>query len=935
MADPERNTSGVVAPPDETELHARAELAQALADIVERTAAAAPTYVSAPSTRPPTLQLQHAEPEDLESAADAYDSLPGTPAINAVLGPATIADVEYPADDAGSQSDGSGRSPRRQTDSRASMDSEQADWVDLIADASANRLDSQRSGRLAPATDMREPARMPSPPRKSGDAGDSGRRQKGFLMRFQKDRPDKDAKLPDIASAAHFYTDSSDGNPDACFIDDGPNDMAAAAPGWAIEYQALPPESLPARCFDVRTADPFANYFREFFFQQDHTTYLGTDDELGHVVVSLRRETVADQPAYRVIVRTTNKGTQRMLLPASTVPHRGDSISPKDVLTRVLGRVTTARLVQARLSSKLPAEIMKIDECNSNPDGTYKFGVLLCEPGQSVEDDLYGNAVSTPAFDEFLAVLGERINLQGFTGFRGGLDITAGQTGTESVYTTLDRYKIMFHVSTLLPYEENKTQQVLRKRHIGNDIVNIVFQSPGACPLDVSTFASKFTHTIIIVQAHNPDSEDLQYTVTTVRKTDVALFGPPLPPQATFGYELIRNGIFKQFLLTKAINAENASCLAGHLKVLGERTRSKLLENVVTEYSTDAAVPAAPRTRPAIVRKMTRRRSDVVLKGDAYADVCRDSWSWNAKVGEQDVVFVLSKELVLVIDSDDECVIHNFPLSSVIGWSFVPGGLRLFYGRQEDSLVLMANSDTIKAVSEKLRRHTSGSVLLDLTLYRADIGQPWGFSVLGAVVVSVVRGGIASRSGLTPDHRLFQINGASVSKMSQKEVVEAVRAMTALTLNLRVKVLVAPFGLATGATYGSTRSLNLTHTTSAPAMPEPAPGGETLAPMASSTPRMTPIDMHSELGDGSVLQQSPGATRRRRSMDQMTRQRMLSGSAENVADPSLASVNGTNGALADKDAARDSDSAAGDAPRRRPSAAKFLTGLHSMSSTEV
>lgn len=36
-------------------------------------------------------------------------------------------------------------------------------------------------------------------------------------------------------------------------------------------------------------------------------------------------------------------------------------------------------------------------------------------------------------------------------------------------------HEIMFHVSTLLPFTPEQRQQVERKRHVGNDIVNIVF----------------------------------------------------------------------------------------------------------------------------------------------------------------------------------------------------------------------------------------------------------------------------------------------------------------------------------------------------------------------------------------------------------------------------------------------------------------------------
>lgn len=61
-------------------------------------------------------------------------------------------------------------------------------------------------------------------------------------------------------------------------------------------------------------------------------------------------------------------------------------------------------------------------------------------------------------------------------GFRGGLDTQYGQTGTESIYTHFRQNEIMFHVSTLLPFTVGDTQQLQRKRHIGNDIVAIVFQ---------------------------------------------------------------------------------------------------------------------------------------------------------------------------------------------------------------------------------------------------------------------------------------------------------------------------------------------------------------------------------------------------------------------------------------------------------------------------
>ncbi len=44
--------------------------------------------------------------------------------------------------------------------------------------------------------------------------------------------------------------------------------------------------------------------------------------------------------------------------------------------------------------------------------------------------------------------------------YRGGLDNCHNQTGENSVYTEYDGQEIMFHVSTLLPFDPSDKQQV-------------------------------------------------------------------------------------------------------------------------------------------------------------------------------------------------------------------------------------------------------------------------------------------------------------------------------------------------------------------------------------------------------------------------------------------------------------------------------------------
>ena len=88
----------------------------------------------------------------------------------------------------------------------------------------------------------------------------------------------------------------------------------------------------------------------------------------------------------------------------------------------------------------------------------------------------------------------------------------ADSTGTHSVYATYQSQEIMFHVSTMLPFTANNRQQLLRKRHIGNDIVTIVFQEPGAEPFTPKTIRSHFQHVFVVIRAIDPNTDNVFYS---------------------------------------------------------------------------------------------------------------------------------------------------------------------------------------------------------------------------------------------------------------------------------------------------------------------------------------------------------------------------------------------------------------------------------------
>ena len=88
----------------------------------------------------------------------------------------------------------------------------------------------------------------------------------------------------------------------------------------------------------------------------------------------------------------------------------------------------------------------------------FKIGVLNVKYGQQTEDEIFSNTTHSTAFETFLHLLGDRVNLHGFEGYSGGLDTSNSLNGTQSIYTEYRNNEIMFHVPTLMPNtgEDNK-----------------------------------------------------------------------------------------------------------------------------------------------------------------------------------------------------------------------------------------------------------------------------------------------------------------------------------------------------------------------------------------------------------------------------------------------------------------------------------------------
>ncbi|KAM3594675.1 uncharacterized protein V6R79_011990 [Siganus canaliculatus] len=547
----------------------------------------------------------------------------------------------------------------------------------------------------------------------------------------------------------------------------------------------------------VEHVDLGAYYYRKFFYLRDHWNYFGIDEALGPVAVSLRREKLEDdkehgqQYNYRLIFRTSELTTLRGSVLEDSVPSTSKhgttrGLPVKEVLEYLLPELDLSCLRLALNTPKVTEQLMKLDE--QGLSFQVKVGVMYCRAGQSTEEEMYNNETAGPALEEFLQLLGETIRLKGFTKYRAQLDTKTDSTGTHSLYTTYKDYEIMFHVSTLLPYTPNNKQQLLRKRHIGNDIVTIVFQEPGAHPFTPKTIRSHYQHVFIIVRVHNPCSDSTCYSVAVTRSQDVPPFGPPIPKGVTFP----KSTVFRDFLLGKVINAENAAHKSDKFGAMATRTRQEYLRDLAERHVTNT--PVEPTGKFPFISLAHKRREKVrPYSGAELRSLGAVTWQVHAEDqvagAERECLLAISNDFIILLDQEAKAVVFNCATRDVIGWSTgSPASMKIYYERGESVSLRSINNNTedFGEVVKRLELLTKGSQTTEMTLRRNALGQ-LGFHVnFEGIVAEVEPYGYAWQAGLRQGSRLVEICKVAVASLSHEQMIDLLRT------SVTVKVVIIP-----------------------------------------------------------------------------------------------------------------------------------------------
>ncbi|KAK7491655.1 hypothetical protein BaRGS_00017108, partial [Batillaria attramentaria] len=275
---------------------------------------------------------------------------------------------------------------------------------------------------------------------------------------------------------------------------------------------------------------------------------------------------------------------------------------------------------------EIQKELLVLEEQEGSVN--FKLGVLYAKDGQTSDDEFYSNEEGSEAFNRFVELLGERVKLKGWDKFKAGLDVE-------------------------------------RKRHIGNDIVNIVFfecDSDKTPTFKPSMMKTRFTH-IFLVVVHNTQTKS--YRLTVFSEESVPLFGPPLPVPPVFADpedDQRREGGGQQPTVRTKKGANSGDAHPELNNVLYRRAFSDVIQDAHGSHRKEEA------RRLEFVRVGQTLKLKTILKGDAptslittgllkrepwepqrcYSDfshqiVCGDSWGDKLIVSTEAGVMVLEE----------------------------------------------------------------------------------------------------------------------------------------------------------------------------------------------------------------------------------------------------------------------------------------------------
>jgi hypothetical protein len=371
---------------------------------------------------------------------------------------------------------------------------------------------------------------------------------------------------------------------------------------YGVEHGSANVPALTKAPLDLTMLDPFETYahYTRHMIKTDHGIFIGSVAESSIPVLivceKLSYNSSGEQTLRALVYSPDGTMRQNLEVDCSDLDMAGAkkssksgskvaSPTPGDLRSYLLERFPglSVQRVPVAAHADMAAKLLEYER--NHTDIRRRVGVLFFPKGVREENAVF-KSTGSPDLYEFMDMLAERVRLQGWQKYAGGLNTQNNSTGFESYYTEFLGFNMMFHVNSLLE-DDGSEQQLSRKRFIGNDLVVIVFLE-GEEPFDASMITSQMCHTFIVVKKIG--TKPTRYRVSVVAKAGVPAFSPFLP----FPNEFEKSEKLRQFLLAKALNGNRATFQAKTFLQKTKRTRKDLLARMLKDLTDDGVLTHSP-----------------------------------------------------------------------------------------------------------------------------------------------------------------------------------------------------------------------------------------------------------------------------------------------------------------------------------------------------
>ncbi len=498
---------------------------------------------------------------------------------------------------------------------------------------------------------------------------------------------------------------------------------------YGVEHGSPNVPSLATAPLDLTMLDPYETYphYTKHMITSDHGIFIGSVAESNIPVLvvceKLSHNSEGEQTLRALVYSPEGTVREKLIVDCTDLDSAGKKLAskssrnlflPSDLRSQLLEKFPGLSLQRVPVNAHADMAAKLLEYERNHTDVRRRVGVLYFPKGVREENAVF-KSTGSPDLYEFMDMLAERVRLQGWQKYAGGLNTQNNSTGFESYYTEFLGFDIMFHVNSLLE-DDGSEQQLSRKRFIGNDLVVIIFLE-GEEPFDASMITSQMCHTFIVVKKIS--SKPTRYRISVVAKAGVPAFSPFLP----FPNEFEKSDKLRQFLLAKALNGNRATFQAKTFLQKTKRTRKDLLARMLKDLGDEGVLTHSP----PIVFAADSDPSPLLL--------CADSVTLKVHTDfiAEDATFLSLRagDLVTAVTANPSDVYWTGILNGRVG-RFPSAHVELALLKQRTGLgaLLKDKGAATKSMSSLPTQH-AGGVVYRIRFYQGknmSVCDPWGTS---------------------------------------------------------------------------------------------------------------------------------------------------------------------------------------------------------------